>query len=64
MPFFVSVSCQDAPQQGSLGAVGCRSELEVPGKQYGQKVEAAAEFGHFPDEMENDRMVCRSWIGC
>lgn len=20
-------------------------------------------FGHFPDEMENDRVVCRSWTG-
>jgi len=49
--------------RGVWSAAGCRSELEVPGKQYGQKVEAAAGFGCFPDEMENDRVVCRSWIG-
>lgn len=50
--------------KGVWGTVGCWAEREVPGKQYCQKVEtAAAEFGRFPDEMENDRVVCRSWIG-
>lgn len=44
-------------------AVRGSSGSQLPGKAMLTKVEAAAEFGHFPDEMENDRAVCRSWVG-